>query len=262
MSKQIQDAYIVAATRTPVGKAPRGVFRNTRPDDMLAHVLRSVVAQAPGIDVSRIDDAVIGCAMPDGEQGMNIARINSAHDGPDEWQKMIANVHKAERTTGQACQIYFDLAGPKIRTILLGKGRRKGRLNLSEQEPFLLAEANAVFDKKEKVVGCTLPGVVQDLRPGGLERSIRYAMQHRRAEEQRIKVDVVTARALAPMDRLLGYAQPYLQRGAQGLFLKGEKAEAEVSDLKARSARAVQFLDARHNRNHWAETIQSMIQGA
>ena len=75
MSKQIQDAYIVAATRTPVGKAPKGVFRNTRPDDMLAHVLRSVVAQAPGIDVNRIDDAIIGCAMPEGEQGMNVARI-------------------------------------------------------------------------------------------------------------------------------------------------------------------------------------------
>ena len=75
MSKQIQDAYIVAATRTPVGKAPRGVFRNTRPDDLLAHVLKNVVAQAPGIDVSRIDDAIIGCAMPEGEQGMNVARI-------------------------------------------------------------------------------------------------------------------------------------------------------------------------------------------
>lgn len=75
MSKQIQEAYIVAATRTPVGKAPKGVFRNTRPDDMLAHVLKAVVAQAPGIDVSRIDDAIIGCAMPEGEQGMNVARI-------------------------------------------------------------------------------------------------------------------------------------------------------------------------------------------
>ena len=74
-SRTIQDAYIVAATRTPVGKAPRGVFRNTRPDEMLAHVLRSVVAQAPGIDVSRIEDAIIGCAMPEGEQGMNVARI-------------------------------------------------------------------------------------------------------------------------------------------------------------------------------------------
>ncbi|MBP3985405.1 acetyl-CoA C-acyltransferase [Pseudoxanthomonas helianthi] len=75
MSKQVQEAYIVAATRTPVGKAPKGVFRNTRPDDMLAHVLKSVVAQAPGIDVGRIDDAIIGCAMPEGEQGMNVARI-------------------------------------------------------------------------------------------------------------------------------------------------------------------------------------------
>jgi acetyl-CoA acyltransferase len=75
MSKQIQDAYIVAATRTPVGKAPRGVFRNTRPDEMLAHVLKAVVAQAPGVDASRIDDAIIGCAMPEGEQGMNVARI-------------------------------------------------------------------------------------------------------------------------------------------------------------------------------------------
>ena len=75
MSKQIQEAFIVAATRTPVGKAPKGVFRNTRPDDMLAHVLRAVVAQAPGVDVSRIDDAIIGCAMPEGEQGMNVARI-------------------------------------------------------------------------------------------------------------------------------------------------------------------------------------------
>ena len=75
MSKQIQEAYIVAATRTPVGKAPKGMFRNTRPDDMLAHVLKSVVAQAPGIDTARIDDAIIGCAMPEGEQGMNVARI-------------------------------------------------------------------------------------------------------------------------------------------------------------------------------------------
>ena len=75
MTRQIQDAYIVAATRTPVGKAPKGVFRNTRPDDMLAHVLKAVIAQAPGIDVNRIEDAIIGCAMPEGEQGMNVARI-------------------------------------------------------------------------------------------------------------------------------------------------------------------------------------------
>ncbi len=73
--KQIQDAYIVAATRTAVGKAPRGVFNKTRPDDLLAFVLQKVLAQAPGIDTSRIGDVIIGCAMPEAEQGMNVARI-------------------------------------------------------------------------------------------------------------------------------------------------------------------------------------------
>jgi 16S rRNA (guanine527-N7)-methyltransferase len=62
--------------------------------------------------------------------------------------------------------------------------------------------------------------------------SLRATVVNGRAEDQRIKVDAVTARALAPMDRLLGYAQPYLQRGAQGLFLKGEKAEAELIEAR------------------------------
>ena len=82
MSTHIQDAYIVAATRTPVGKAPKGMFRNTRPDDMLAHVLRAVVAQVPELDPREIGDVIAGCAMPEGEQGMNVARIGLllAHD--------------------------------------------------------------------------------------------------------------------------------------------------------------------------------------
>lgn len=75
MSKQVQEAYIVSATRTPVGKAPRGMFRNTRPDDLLAHVLKSVLAQAPALDPASIGDVIVGCAMPEAEQGMNVARI-------------------------------------------------------------------------------------------------------------------------------------------------------------------------------------------
>jgi acetyl-CoA acyltransferase len=75
MTKQIQDAYIVAATRTPVGKAPRGVFRNTRPDDLLAHVIRAVAQQCPGLDPGAVQDVIVGCAMPEAEQGMNVARI-------------------------------------------------------------------------------------------------------------------------------------------------------------------------------------------
>ena len=75
MSKQVQEAYIVAATRTPVGKAPRGMFRNTRPDDLLKHVLKSVLVQAPSLDPAAVGDVIAGCAMPEAEQGMNVARI-------------------------------------------------------------------------------------------------------------------------------------------------------------------------------------------
>jgi acetyl-CoA acyltransferase len=92
MTKQIQDAYIVAAVRTPVGKAPRGMFRNVRPDDMLAHVLKGVVAQVPGLDPHDIGDVIVGCAMPEAEQGMNVARIGVLLAGlPDSVPAMTVN---------------------------------------------------------------------------------------------------------------------------------------------------------------------------
>jgi len=75
MSKQIQDAYIVAAVRTPVGKAPRGMLRNVRPDDLLAHALKSALGKCPGLDAAEVEDVIVGCAMPEAEQGMNVARI-------------------------------------------------------------------------------------------------------------------------------------------------------------------------------------------
>jgi len=75
MSKQIQDAYIVAASRTPIGKAGRGMFRNTRPDDLLVAAIRGALKQVPGLDVKAIEDAIVGCAMPEGEQGLNFGRV-------------------------------------------------------------------------------------------------------------------------------------------------------------------------------------------
>ena len=75
MTRQVQDAYIVAATRTPIGKAPKGAFRNTRPDDLLVTAIRSVMAQAPTLDPAAVEDAIIGCAMPEAEQGLNMARV-------------------------------------------------------------------------------------------------------------------------------------------------------------------------------------------
>ena len=75
MSKQVQDAYIVAATRTPIGRSGRGYFRNTRPDDLLVAAVRSALAQVPNLDPKAIEDAIIGCSFPEGEQGMNMARV-------------------------------------------------------------------------------------------------------------------------------------------------------------------------------------------
>ncbi len=74
MTRPIQEAYIVAATRLPVGRK-NGVYAATRPDDMLAQALSAVLAQAPGLDPARIADVIVGCAMPEAEQGMNVARI-------------------------------------------------------------------------------------------------------------------------------------------------------------------------------------------
>ena len=73
MTKQLQDAYIVAATRTPIGKAPRGMFRNTRPDDLLIRAMQSALAQVPALDARVIEDAIVGCSFPEGEQGLNMA---------------------------------------------------------------------------------------------------------------------------------------------------------------------------------------------
>ena len=75
MSKQLQDAYIVSAIRTPIGKAPRGVFRHTRPDDLLVHTLKAALAQVPTLDPATIEDAIVGCAFPEAEQGLNVARM-------------------------------------------------------------------------------------------------------------------------------------------------------------------------------------------
>ncbi len=92
MTKQLQDAYIVAAVRTPVGKAPRGMFRQVRPDDMLAHVLKGAIAQVPGLDPKEIADVIVGCAMPEAEQGMNVARIGVLLAGlPDSVPAMTIN---------------------------------------------------------------------------------------------------------------------------------------------------------------------------
>ncbi|MBB4844814.1 acetyl-CoA acyltransferase [Paucibacter oligotrophus] len=81
MSKQIQEAYICAATRLPIGKSGRGYYKNTRPDELLVRAIQAALAQVPGLDPKAIEDAIIGCSFPEGEQGMNIARVGAVLSG-------------------------------------------------------------------------------------------------------------------------------------------------------------------------------------
>ena len=81
MSKQIQEAYIVAATRTPIGRSHRGFFKSTRPDDLLVKALQAALAQVPTLDPKAIEDIICGCAIPEGSQGLNIARIGAVLAG-------------------------------------------------------------------------------------------------------------------------------------------------------------------------------------
>jgi acetyl-CoA acyltransferase len=77
----MQDAVVVAATRTAVGKAPNGTLKTVRPDEMAAVVIGEVLRRAPGIDPRTVDDVIMGCAMPEAEQGLNVARIASLRAG-------------------------------------------------------------------------------------------------------------------------------------------------------------------------------------
>jgi len=94
--KQVQDAYIVAATRTPIGRSGRGYFRNTRPDELLVAAIKSAMLQVPTLDPKAIEDAIIGCSFPEGEQGMNMARIATG----------LAFSHKYNEDGG-VCVAYF-----------------------------------------------------------------------------------------------------------------------------------------------------------
>ena len=88
----MEEAVIVNALRTPVGKAPRGALRSTRPDDMAATVIRELLQRTPEIASSEIDDVILGCAMPEAEQGMNMGRIAALRAGlPDSVPGMTIN---------------------------------------------------------------------------------------------------------------------------------------------------------------------------
>jgi acetyl-CoA acyltransferase len=88
----MKEAVIVSSVRTPVGKAGKGVLRSTRPDDLAATAIRAAIERVPGLDPKEIDDVILGCAMPEAEQGMNVARIAALRAGlPVETSAMTIN---------------------------------------------------------------------------------------------------------------------------------------------------------------------------
>src|SRR5437764_15208946 len=90
----MKEAVIVSAVRTAVGKAPKGTLRNTRPDDLGAAAIKEAVARVPNLDPTQIEDVIIGCAFPEAEQGMNVARTAMIAAGlPVETSAMTVNRH-------------------------------------------------------------------------------------------------------------------------------------------------------------------------
>src|SRR5213082_1180948 len=88
----MKEAVIVSAVRTAVGKAPKGTLRDTRPDDLGAAVIKEAIARIPGLEASQVDDVIMGCAMPEAEQGMNVARAAAIRAGlPVETSAMTIN---------------------------------------------------------------------------------------------------------------------------------------------------------------------------
>lgn len=96
--------------------------------------------------------------------GMNVARINCAHDDEATWARLISNLRKAMEKTGKPCRIYMDLAGPKIRTRIINKGRKKGRVKIKEGQIIWMAEKAKNFDKEEVVIHPNEKGIIASLK--------------------------------------------------------------------------------------------------
>jgi acetyl-CoA acyltransferase len=183
MSRQVQDAYIVAATRTPVGKAPRGMFRNVRPDDMLAHVLKAALNQCPGLDTHTIDDVIVGCAMPEAEQGMNVARIGLLLAGfPNTVSGMTINRFCSSGVQAVA------LAADRIRLgeaeVMIAAGTESmSMVPLGGHKPSF---SPAIFEQNENIaigygMGITAEKVAQQWNISREQQDMFAAESHRRA---------------------------------------------------------------------------------
>jgi acetyl-CoA acyltransferase len=183
MPRQVQDAYIVAAARTPVGKAPRGVFRHVRPDDLLAHSLRAALAQVPAIEAGMVDDVVVGCAIPEAEQGMNVARIGLLLAG---FPNTVSGA-----TINRFCSSGLNavaIAADKIRLgeadLMIGAGTES--MSMIPMGGNKIAANERIFDKDENVgiaygMGITAEKVAEQWKVSREDQDEFATESHRRA---------------------------------------------------------------------------------
>ena len=179
----MHDAYIVAATRTPVGKAPRGMLRNVRPDDMLAHVLRAAVDQCPGLDAGAVEDVIVGCAMPEAEQGMNVARVGLLLAGfPDSVSGMTINRFCSSGV--QAVAVAADRIRLGEADVMIAAGTESmSMVPMGGNKP---AFNPAIFEKDENVaiaygMGITAEKVAAQWKVSREAQDLYAADSHRRA---------------------------------------------------------------------------------
>ncbi len=183
MTKQLQDAYIVAATRTPVGKAPRGMFKDVRPDDLLVHVLQAVLKQCEGLDPAAINDVIVGCAMPEAEQGINVARVALLLAGlPDSVPGMTINRFCASGL--QAVAIAADRIRLGEADVMIAAGTES--MSMIPMMGNKVAMNPALFKHNENVaiaygMGMTAEKVADQWKVGREEQDAFALESHRRA---------------------------------------------------------------------------------
>ena len=180
---QLQEAYIVAATRTPVGKAPRGVFKNTRPDDLLVHAIQGALAQVPTLDPKLIEDAIVGCAIPQGPQGLNMARMCVLFAGlPHSVGGVTVNRYCASGITAVA------MAADRIRTgqadVMIAAGAES--MSMVPMNAILTDMNPAIFEKDENLgiaygMGLTAEKVAEQWNVSREDQDAFSVESHRRA---------------------------------------------------------------------------------
>jgi len=183
MAKQVQEAYICAATRLPIGKSGRGYYKNTRPDEMLVRAIQAALAQVPGLDPAAIEDAIIGCSFPEGEQGMNIARVAAVLSGlPNTVGGVTVNRYCASGITA------LQMAADRIRVgeaevMIAGGVESMSMVPMGGNKPSL---SPLIFERDENIgiaygMGLTAEKVAQQWKVSREAQDAFALESHRRA---------------------------------------------------------------------------------